>query len=180
MANAIDNKRAKVIGGIGAGVVAVFLLLKVVTGGGGGTDTPPTTSDAATSQSTTTTTMPAPDIPGGSFDIFATKDPFAPVISIDTGTPSTPGATGATGSTGATGGGGSTTPTVGTAVAVVDVFDQAGTMVASIRVGSTVYTVAPGETFATSYMVVSVQGTCVQLLYGDSPFQLCKGEEVIK
>ena len=180
MASPIDNKRAKVIGGIGAGVVAVFLLLKLVTGGGGGADTPTPTNDPVTLQTTTTTTVPAPDIPGGSFDIFATKDPFAPVISIDTGTPSIPGVGGATGSTGATGGGGSTTPTVGTAVAVVDVFDQAGTLVASIRVGSTVYTVAPGETFATSYMVVSVEGTCVQLLYGDAPFQLCKGEEVIK
>jgi hypothetical protein len=180
MASPMDNKRAKVIGGIGAGFVAVLLLLKVLTGGGGGNDAPPPNDDFVSIQTTTTTTVPAPDIPGGSFDVFATKDPFAPVISIDTGTPSTPGVSGATGSTGTTGGGGSTTPSAGTAVAVEDVYDQAGTLVAAIRVGSTVYTVAPGEAFAGSYMVVSVEGTCVQLLYGDAPFQLCKGEEVIK
>ncbi|AKL73307.1 hypothetical protein IMCC26256_111015 [Actinobacteria bacterium IMCC26256] len=177
MANPIDNKRAKIIGGAGVGLVAVVLLLKVFTGGGGGSDVPAPTNDFGSIQSTTTTTVPAPDIPGGSFDVFATKDPFAPVISIDNGTPSTPGVTGVTGSTG---GGGSTTPTVGTAVAVVDVYDQAGTLVAAIRVGSTVYTVSAGDTFATSYMVVSLEGACAQLLYGDAPFQLCKGEEVIK
>ena len=178
MANPIDNKRAKIIGGTGAGLVAVLLILKAVTGGGSDPGAP--TSTTFVPQFTTTTTVPAPDIPGGSFDVFATKDPFAPVISIDSGTPSMPGVSGATGVVGVTGTGGSTTPTAGTAVAVIDVYDQSGIPTAAIRVGSTVYTVVVGDTFATSYMVVSIEGVCAQLLYGDAPFQLCKGEEVIK
>lgn len=178
MANPMDNKRAKIIGGTGAGLVAVLLILKAVTGGGSDPAAP--TSTSFVPQFTTTTTVPAPDIPGGSFDVFATKDPFAPVISIDPGTPSIPGVSGLTGISGTTGTGGSTTPIAGTAVAVIDVYDQSGAPVAAIRVGSTVYTVSAGDTFATSYMVVSIEGTCAQLLYGDAPFQLCKGEEVIK
>lgn len=177
MANSMDNKRAKIMGGRGAGLVAAFLLLSACSGG---SDPVAPTSMPAVPQLTTTTTVPEPDIPGGSFDVFATKDPFAPVISIDLGPPPLPGVSGVTGVTGGTGSGGSTTPTAGTAVAVIDVYGDGGTPTVTIRVGSTVYTVAAGETFATSYMVVTIEGDCAQLLYGDAPFQLCKGEEVIK
>ena len=52
---------------------------------------------------------------------------------------------------------------------------------ARVQVGSTVYTVAAGQTFATSYKVVSPRpAPCGQFLYGDSPFSLCEGEQVIK
>ena len=51
---------------------------------------------------------------------------------------------------------------------------------ASVQVGPTAYTAAPGQTFATSYKLVSVSGNCGQLLYGDSPFNLCVGEHVVK
>ena len=61
-----------------------------------------------------------------------------------------------------------------------DVFDQGGVTMARVQVGSTVYTVAAGQTFATSYKVVSLSGTCGQFLFGDSPFSLCEGEQVIK
>jgi hypothetical protein len=37
-----------------------------------------------------------------------------------------------------------------------------------------------GDTFATSYKVVSLNEPCGQFLFGDSPFQLCEGEETIK
>jgi hypothetical protein len=48
-------------------------------------------------------------------------------------------------------------------------------------VGSTVWaTFTAGQTFATSYKVVSLSGTCGQFLFGDSPFSLCEGEQVIK
>jgi hypothetical protein len=60
------------------------------------------------------------------------------------------------------------------------VFDQAGTTLAVVQVGSTQYTVGAGQVFATSYKVVSLSGTCGQFLYGDSPFSLCEGEQVIK
>lgn len=177
MAQPQDRKRLVLLGGIGGGLVLLLLVFRLMSGGGGGSD--PITIPTGVVPSSTTTTVAPPDVPGDSFDVFATKDPFAPVIQIDTGGATGPtGATGATGATGSNGGG--TTPSAGTAVAVVDVFDQGGTPTAAIRVGSTVYTVAAGQTFATSYQVVSISGTCAQLLYGDSPFQLCKGEEVIK
>lgn len=183
MAAPQDRRRLALIGGVGAGLVALLLVARLLSGGGGGGGTADTTFvPELPVVTTTTTTVPAPEIPGGSFDVFATKDPFAPVIQIDTGGGGDAGATGATGASGATGssGGGSVTPSAGTAVAVVDVLDQNGTTVAQVRVGSTVYTVTAGQSFATSYMVVGISGQCVQLLYGDAPFQLCKGEEVIK
>ncbi len=61
-----------------------------------------------------------------------------------------------------------------------EVFDQNGTTTAVVQVGSQQYTVAAGQQFATSYKVVSISGTCGQFLYGDSPFTLCQGEQVIK
>ena len=40
--------------------------------------------------------------------------------------------------------------------------------------------VCPGEQFAGSYKVVSLEGTCGSFLFGDERFRLCKGEEVLK
>ena len=52
---------------------------------------------------------------------------------------------------------------------------------ADVRVNSTVYTqLAPGEEFAGSYKVVSLEGNCGSFLFGDERFRLCKGEEVLK
>ena len=53
-------------------------------------------------------------------------------------------------------------------------------MARSCRSARPQYTVAAGQVFATSYKVVSLSGTCGQFLYGDSPFSLCEGEQVIK
>lgn len=141
-----------------------------------------------TASSTTSTTAPPgePSVPGGTFDVFATRNPFEPVVQITPSTPieTTPTTTGGTSPT--------TTPTTpttappsqnpsaGTPVALIDVFEQDGQTLVRVQVGSTVYTVAAGQTFATSYKLVSVSGTCAQFLYGDSPFSLCEGEEVIK
>jgi hypothetical protein len=72
-------------------------------------------------------------------------------------------------------------PGAGQSIAVLDVFnDASGTPQARVRVGSTVYTVGVGDTFATSYKVVSLNEPCGQFLFGDSSFQLCEGEETIK
>ena len=54
------------------------------------------------------------------------------------------------------------------------------TTAAACRSGRPQYTVAAGQVFATNYKVVSLSGTCGQFLFGDSPFSLCKGEQVIK
>ena len=72
-------------------------------------------------------------------------------------------------------------PGPGTSVALLDVSQQAdGTPQARVQVGSTVYTVGEGDVFATSYRVVSLDDPCGQFLFGDAPFKLCEGEEVIK
>ena len=72
-------------------------------------------------------------------------------------------------------------PAPGTSVALLDVFQQGdGTPMAKVQVGSTVYTVGVGDVFASSYRVVSLNAPCGQFLFGDAPFKLCEGEEVIK
>jgi hypothetical protein len=74
-------------------------------------------------------------------------------------------------------------PRSGQRVALLEVFvDAEGVTVASIRVNDTVYEVAEGASFATSYKVVtlSVADGCGQLLYGDDRFRLCEGEELLK
>lgn len=68
-------------------------------------------------------------------------------------------------------------------MALLEVFvDDEGVTVASIRVNDTVYEVAEGAAFATSYQVVtlSVADGCGQLLFGDDRFRLCEGEELLK
>lgn len=135
------------------------------------------------------------------FEVFATRDPFEPPINVTPTTepPVTTPTTSPTGSTTpTTSPSGTTVPTLpprttpttqspsftpgtGESVAVLDVFnDASGTPQARVRVGSTVYTVGVGDTFATSYKVVSLDEPCGQFLFGDNPFSLCEGEETIK
>ena len=115
-------------------------------------------------------------------------------------TGSTGGATGSTGGTGTTPGGGttggtgtsggSTTPTTSAPsveprssqrVALLDVYEKGGRRVANVRVNDTVYeAVAPGDDFAGSFRLVSLDGSCGSFLFGDDRFRLCQGEEVLK
>ena len=192
MAAQKSNRSMIVILGIGGFLVVVLLFINLTKGDDSSSSTPPVTTPAAgtvTPGATTTTTAPGePTIPAGEFDVFATRNPFEPVVQIDTGasTGSTAGATttpeapaaGSGTSSGATTAG--QAPAAGTSVAVIDVFQQDGKTLARVQVGSTVYTVAAGETFAGSYKLVAVSGTCGQFLFGDSPFSLCEGEQVIK
>jgi hypothetical protein len=73
-------------------------------------------------------------------------------------------------------------PAAGTPVSVLEVSNATGTTVARVQVGSTVYTVVVGETFATSYRVVSLDAGsgCGQFQYGDTPFELCVGQQTLK
>ena len=65
-------------------------------------------------------------------------------------------------------------------VSLVDVFEEGGESRAAVRVDDTLYEVATGETFASSFQVRSVEPPCVTLLYGDDAFTLCEGESVLK
>lgn len=192
-----NNRNLTILLAIGGVVIALFAAYSLFSGGGGGsgpsTIGPPSTatvdegSHGGDQTIPTTTTPGQPSLPNGQFDVFATRNPFEPAIEVtpDT-TPTTPSDAGTTPDT--SGGTETTTTTVapsqnpsaGTTVAVIDVFPQGGTTVAVVQVGSTQYTVAAGQVFAGSYKVVSLSGTCGQFMFGDSPFTLCKGEQVIK
>jgi hypothetical protein len=194
--NTGERRRLIVLLGV-AGFLAVVLLAKFVlfSGGGGGSHATATTRLGASATGgglSTTSTAPASrsTSPPATFDVFATKNPFEPVVIVTptTGGPgSTTPTTPTTPTTGGTGGTTTSTaapsnePSAGTSVALLDVFKQGdGTPMAKVQVASTVYTVGVGSTFATSYRVVSLNAPCGQFLFGDAPFRLCEGEEVIK
>jgi len=137
--------------------------------------------------------------PVETFELFASKDPFEPLIDptpATTGT-ATPPATTDPGTTdpgttdpGTTDPGltdpGTTDPGTGGqavgghTVRLVDVFSQDGSPRAQVSVDGSVYTVAEGETFAESFQLTSVSGTCATMLFGDDQFTLCEGEEILK
>jgi hypothetical protein len=199
MAAPSSNRRMTiilVIGGVLVAMLAAFNLL-----GGGGGDDSSTTSDTVPPAATTpspgageggtpaaapaTPAPAAPTLPNQEFDVFATRNPFEPAIQIVSETtpveePTTTPPAGGTAPAPTEPPAGSPEPSAGTTVALIDVFDQNGVTMARIQVGSTEYTVAAGQTFAVSYKVVSLSGTCGQFLYGDSPFSLCENEQITK
>lgn len=67
-------------------------------------------------------------------------------------------------------------------VALLDVFMDGGRVVANVRVNDTVSKVGAGDTFASSFKVVSLDAAtkCGAFLYVEDQFQLCKGEEALK
>jgi hypothetical protein len=68
--------------------------------------------------------------------------------------------------------GGSSTTSGGHTVVLVDIFSS-GTQ-AQVEVDGTVYTVSEGDTFASTFKLVSITGSCASFLNGDSPFSLCE------
>jgi hypothetical protein len=181
----------------GAGLIVLLLFFFVIRpvlfkgGGGGGTTTQP---PLARPQVTTTTRLPSGG-PSESFEIFNTKNPFTPLVSPagtgaatgttiagGTGTTVPGGGTTATTAAGAgASGGAATEPRRSQRVALLNVYQAGGRTVADVRVNDTVYPrLAPGATFASTFKVVSLQGSCGTFLFGDESFRLCKGEEVLK
>ena len=142
--------------------------------------------------------------PVETFEVFAPKDPFDPLISAATadGTAADGTATGdgtaagdgtagdGTGTTTTNGNGTGTTTTNGGRdggedvgghrVSVIDVFQQGGQGRAQVRVDGTVYTVDEGERFAANFQLMSTSGQCATMLFGDDEFTLCEGEEILK
>lgn len=146
--------------------------------------------------------------PVETFEVFAPKDPFKPLVTAQTatgpgtapgdgidadgdgqidsetgttdpgtdpgtGTGTDPGAGNGTGS-----GGGENVG--GHRVSLVDVFRAEGGRRAQVQVDGTVYTVDEGERFAESFQLLSINGECATMLYGDDQFTLCEGEEILK
>ena len=141
---------------------------------------PPRPASSTTTAKPRTTTTTRATTPPATFQVYATKNPFEPVIQLSPGTttPTTGGGGGATTTTTTP----SNEPPPGQIVTLLDVFrDSGGTERARVQVGSTVYTVGEGDTFADGqYRVVSLDAPCGQFLFGDSPFRLCTGEQTIK
>ena len=99
------------------------------------------------------------------FQVSTTRDPFRPLI---------------TEATDGTGDGGDGFDPTGTTVSLISITNVGGTRQAVVRVAGTDYTVGPGETFAGSYQVVTLTDTAGTFLFGDSPFTLAVGEEILK
>ena len=164
----------------------------------------------ALAPTTTPTTEPLPEEteepdgprrgrgPVETFELFAARDPFDPLVAAeatggagpagnppttgtngtDTGTGTATGGTGTGGSGGISGGGGENVG--GHRVRLVDVFVQGGRNRAQVQVDGTVYTVDEGETFADNFQLLSVEGQCATMLFGDDQFTICEGEEILK
>lgn len=200
------QQAAIVIGGLLVVLVLMwFLFLR------GGSETEPTT--ALPPSPTVTQEPPAEDEepaeepddgPVETFEVFAPKDPFDPLVSeaggggaaggsgvtiggteTSTGTGTSTGAETGTG----TGTGGSTQPgetgngsssVGGHRVKLIDTFREGGNERAQVQVDGTVYTVDEGETFAENFKVLSINGDCATMLFGDDQFTLCEGEEILK
>ena len=139
------------------------------------------------------------------FEVFTARDPFQQLVTpeteqtsgaeqskagtqVATATPTSTAAAAAAPSTAATG---AETPEAQTGVpatrvgeTVVRIQDVTtgtdGVARASVSVNGAGYTAAQGETFATSFKVLDITGQCATLLYGDSRFSLCAGEEIRK
>lgn len=133
--------------------------------------------------------------PVETFELFAAKDPFEPLVDPNAsagsgatgGTAPGEGGTGegtsgeggtGTGSGGISGGGGEDVG--GHRVRLIDVFTKQGSQRAQVQVDGTVYTVNEGEVFADSFELLSVSGECVTMLFGDDQFTICEGEEILK
>ena len=151
-----------------------------------------------------TDTVPPSDTSEGEFDVFAGRNPFEPVVggngvantvppattpdTSDTTEPqSTP--TSNTPPTTVSGDPGATTASTGVptfdptrhTVTLLDVYtDSTGAYRASVQVDSTVYTVGAGEQFGGNYSLVTLDASCGQFQYGDTSFQLCEVEQIIK
>ena len=51
---------------------------------------------------------------------------------------------------------------------------------ARVNVDRTLYTVEEEERFAEHFELVSMEGSCVTMLFGDDQFTLCEGEQILK
>ena len=147
-----------------------------------------------------------PNQPGGgpveTFEVFASKDPFEPLVdpagtsggptgtapATDPGAAPGDGGTGTGTGTGTNGAGGGTnggsgdggSNISGHTVRLIDVYREDGRTRAQIQVDGTVYTVDVGERFAENFELVDVSGECASILYGDDQFSICEGEEILK
>ncbi len=140
---------------------------------------------------TTDSTQPAAANSGSEriisgFQVSQPRDPFEPLIGGGGG--------GGDGATTTTVGGGATTTTVaggattttagdspdGIRVVLLEVREESGELVAVVEVDGETSTVGVGDTFATSFKVVSLTETGGVFTFGDSAFTLSVGQSILK
>lgn len=136
------------------------------------------------------------------FQVSQPRDPFKPLIvpppevtTTTTGTGETTSTTGTGETTTTTTGSGSTTTTTvagstttttvgddpaGVRVVLLEVRTENGSRVAVVEVDGVTYTVAVGDTFATSFKVVSLTDNGGVFTFGDSAFTLAVGQAILK
>jgi hypothetical protein len=122
---------------------------------------------------------PSPSPSANEMLVFSGRDPFqnpfgASLVSSSSPLPSTtptPSVSPA-GSPPSTPTGGSSTTSGGHTVVLVDVFSNSTK--AQVEVDGTVYTVGEGDTFASTFKLVTISGNCASFLNGDSSFSLCE------
>ncbi|MGK2958914.1 MAG: hypothetical protein ACSLFB_11075 [Acidimicrobiales bacterium] len=205
---AADSKRrVAILLGIGVGLLAAAFFVPKLLFGGSDTSTSDTLtvpvvssvpgavatpggvapSVSTPSSGTTTTTVALGALPE-SYEVFATRNPFTPLVTPSTtiqGNDSTgttvPGGTGSSNPSPPTTNG--TEPQVQQKIVVLDVSRGAnGEPVVSLSVDGVVYQLRTGDIFATNYKVVAINLStgCADLLHGDEPFPLCRGQEIKK
>ncbi len=111
--------------------------------------------------------------------VFAGRDPFSapPGALLGVASPATGGSapTVAPAGTSSSAPGGGSSATVGGKTVVLDsIFTMNGSQEAQVEVDGTVYTVAPGGTFASSYTLSSINGSCGDFSYKTTTFTLCE------
>jgi hypothetical protein len=168
--------------------------LLVLRGGGDevAVDTPPGTPVVTPAPEATEEPAGKGKRPLETFEVFAPKDPFRPLISAAAGgatatgaaaTEASPGTgqpSGGSDISGGAGGGGGSESIGGHRVRLIDTFRRGGEDQARVQVDGTVYTVGEGDRFAENFEILSISGQCASMLFGDDQFSLCEGEEILK
>lgn len=113
-------------------------------------------------------------IVSGGFQVSQPRDPFRPLITEDSPVAGQPGV----GGTGGTGSGGFNPQ--GTVLTLQEIRDVSGILRATVLVNGVSYDVGAGETFATSYKVISLDTSKGVFMFGDSAFELAVGQEILK
>ena len=193
----ITPQQLLIIGGVALVLILALVYFFFLRGGGEEeVAAPPTAEGLPAPEETTPPEEEEADADGDdegdveTFEVFAPRDPFDPLVDPEGG------AAGGAVDDGAAGDGDGTAvddgpdtapPTTDDGdrigdhrVRVVDVYVQNGRNRAQIQVDGTVYTVDEGEQFADNFELVSASGRCATILFGDDEFTLCEGEEILK
>jgi hypothetical protein len=112
--------------------------------------------------------------------VYASKDPFEPLVESTTPDVATDGIGGKVPTSAkkeSSERAATTDESTGSAVTLVDV---KGTSQAQVDVAGKTYRVGRGERFAKSFKLLLVDGKCVSMLYGDDQFDICEGERISK